>query len=287
LSSKLGRNFTDLIKENKIEHSDEEKIVMIDIRKIRPNPVQPRKSFNRESLDELANSIKEHGVIQPVILKPGSNGYILVAGERRVRAAKIAELTKVPAIIRDYNSIYLAELAIMENLQREDLSSIEEALAFKNAIDILKLTHEELGTKIGKSRSYVTNVIGLLNLPASVIDLVNAGKISMGHARSLSKLKDQKEIVLLVERVIKENLTVRELESIIRQHKKNEDYRTISKELRDFTINRVATYLDNKFDVKINKNTLRISVKNETEMKKLLGYFSLGDDSDEWFKNLF
>lgn len=287
MSSKLGRNFTDLIKENKIEHSDEEKIVMIDIRKIRPNPVQPRKSFNRESLDELANSIKEHGVIQPVILKPGSNGYILVAGERRVRAAKIAELTKVPAIIRDYNSIYLAELAIMENLQREDLSSIEEALAFKNAIDILKLTHEELGTKIGKSRSYVTNVIGLLNLPASVIDLVNAGKISMGHARSLSKLKDQKEIVLLVERVIKENLTVRELESIIRQHKKNEDYRTISKELRDFTINRVATYLDNKFDVKINKNTLRISVKNETEMKKLLGYFSLGDDSDEWFKNLF
>jgi len=287
LSSKLGRNFTDLIKENKIEHSDEEKIVMIDIRKIRPNPVQPRKSFNRESLDELANSIKEHGVIQPVILKPGSNGYILVAGERRVRAAKIAELTKVPAIIRDYNSIYLAELAIMENLQREDLSSIEEALAFKNAIDILKLTHEELGTKIGKSRSYVTNVIGLLNLPASVIDLVNAGKISMGHARSLSKLKDQNEIVLLVERVIKENLTVRELESIIRQHKKNEDYRTISKELRDFTINRVATYLDNKFDVKINKNTLRISVKNETEMKKLLGYFSLGDDSDEWFKNLF
>jgi len=281
LSSKLGRNFTDLIKENKIEHSDEEKIVMIDIRKIRPNPVQPRKSFNRESLDELANSIKEHGVIQPVILKPGSNGYILVAGERRVRAAKIAELTKVPAIIRDYNSIYLAELAIMENLQREDLSSIEEALAFKNAIDILKLTHEELGTKIGKSRSYVTNVIGLLNLPASVIDLVNAGKISMGHARSLSKLKDQNEIVLLVERVIKENLTVRELESIIRQHKKNEDYRTISKELRDFTINRVATYLDNKFDVKINKNTLRISVKNETEMKKLLGYFSLGDDSDE------
>jgi len=281
LSSKLGRNFTDLIKENRIEHSDEEKIVMIDIRKIRPNPVQPRKSFNRESLDELANSIKEHGVIQPVILKPGSNGYILVAGERRVRAAKIAELTKVPAIIRDYNSIYLAELAIMENLQREDLSSIEEALAFKNAIDILKLTHEELGTKIGKSRSYVTNVIGLLNLPASVIDLVNAGKISMGHARSLSKLKDQKEIVLLVERVIKENLTVRELESIIRQHKKNEDYRTISKELRDFTINRVATYLDNKFDVKINKNTLRISVKNETEMKKLLGYFSLGDDSDE------
>ena len=281
MSSKLGRDFTDLIKENKIEHSDEEKIVMIDIRKIRPNPVQPRKSFNRESLDELANSIKEHGVIQPVILKPGSNGYILVAGERRVRAAKIAELTKVPAIIRDYNSIYLAELAIMENLQREDLSSIEEALAFKNAIDILKLTHEELGTKIGKSRSYVTNVIGLLNLPASVIDLVNAGKISMGHARSLSKLKDQKEIVLLVERIIKENLTVRELESIIRQHKKNEDYRTISKELRDFTINRVATYLDNKFDVKINKNTLRISVKNETEMKKLLGYFSLGDDSDE------
>ncbi|PAT02548.1 hypothetical protein CI105_00920 [Candidatus Izimaplasma bacterium ZiA1] len=281
MSNKLGRNFNDLIKENQIEHSDEEKIVMIDIRKIRPNPVQPRKSFNRESLDELASSIREHGVIQPVILKPGSNGYILVAGERRVRAAKIAELTQVPAIIRDYNSIYLAELAIMENLQREDLSSIEEALAFKNAIDILKLTHEELGTKIGKSRSYVTNVIGLLNLPASVIDLVNGGKISMGHARSLSKLKDQKEIVLLVERIILENLTVRELENIIRQHKKNDDYKTISKDLRDYTINRVSTYLDNEFDVKINKNTLRISVKNETEMTKLLSYFSVGDETNE------
>lgn len=281
MSNNLGRNFNDLIKENQIEHSDEEKIVMIDIRKIRPNPVQPRKSFNRESLDELASSIREHGVIQPVILKPGSNGYILVAGERRVRAAKIAELTQVPAIIRDYNSIYLAELAIMENLQREDLSSIEEALAFKNAIDILKLTHEELGTKIGKSRSYVTNVIGLLNLPASVIDLVNGGKISMGHARSLSKLKDQNEIVLLVERIILENLTVRELENIIRQHKKNDDYKTISKDLRDYTINRVSTYLDNEFDVKINKNTLRISVKNETEMTKLLSYFSVGDETNE------
>ena len=165
--TKLGRKFSDLMAENKIDYNENEEILEIEISRIKPNPNQPRTIFDEKKLIELANSIKEHGIFQPIILKPSGNGYTLVAGERRVKAAKMAGLYKIPSIIRDYNSIYLSELAILENLQREDLTPMEEAIAFQKAIFNLKYTHEELGRKIGKSRVYVTNIVGLLNLPAS------------------------------------------------------------------------------------------------------------------------
>ncbi|MFK5883980.1 MAG: ParB/RepB/Spo0J family partition protein [Candidatus Izemoplasma sp.] len=276
MSEKLGRNIHDLIAENRVEFSDNEIVINVPISEITPNPSQPRKLFNNDALKGMADSILAHGIIQPIILKPGVKGYILVAGERRVRAAKLAGLDEIPAIVRDYNSIYLAELAILENLQREDLTPIEEALAYQNALANLKLTHAELGKKIGKSRSYITNIIGLLNLPASVIDLVNKGIISMGHARSLSKLKDQKFIASLASRIIKEKLTVRDIEKIIKsKHEdKNSKYYIINEKVKKEYSIKINQFFNNRFDIKMNKNVLKISFKNENELKDFLNYLN-------------
>lgn len=280
MSEKLGRKFSDLITENQVTLEESEVVTNVQLDDIIPNPDQPRKIFDIDSLNEMAESITEHGIIQPVILKPGHNGYILVAGERRVRAAKIAGLDEVPAIIRDYNSIFLAELAILENLQREDLTSIEEAIAYQNAVSKLNITHAELAKKIGKSRSYLTNIIGLLNLPQSIIDLVNQGLISMGHARSLSKLKDSDFALELAKKILSENLTVRELEGIIKNEKNNTEIedKSISDDLKNETQKRVSKYFNNKFKVNMSKNTLKISFKNEDELVDFIKYFKEKDD---------
>lgn len=269
-SDKLGRTFKDLIEENKTEFRDNEEVLDVDISSIRPNPDQPRTIFDEKSLLELSQSIKEHGVFQPVILKPAGQGYILVAGERRVKASKMAGLTTIPSIIRDYNSIYLSELAILENLQREDLTPIEEAIAFQKAVFNLNLTHEQLGKKIGKSRAYVTNIIGLLTLPTVVINDVNLGIITMGHARALSKLKNKELCLSLHERVVKENLTVRDIEGIIRNlHKENHKY-IIPNE----TLDKIQTKLDKgitrgiKFRLK--KNQLVFSFDSEEELELIV-----------------
>ena len=214
----LGRRIIDLIEENEIKLKENEEIQDIELSNIKPNPNQPRVNFDSQGLKYLAESIKVHGVIQPVILKPSHDGFILVAGERRVRASIIAGKKTVPAIVRDYNAIYLTELSILENLQREDLTPIEEAVAYEKAIKSLGLTQAELAKKIGKSRSYVTNVLGLLNLPISVIQDVNQGLISMGHAKILSKLDDTSLIFELSKKIKADKVTVRKLEELTRKH---------------------------------------------------------------------
>ena len=186
----IKRGLSDLLKENEIVDIEKEEVIDINLDIIAPNPFQPRRHFDVQSLNELAESIRSNGVLQPVIVKRVSNGYMLVAGERRCKASKIAGFSTVPAIVRDYNNQYLAELALLENIQREDLTIVEEAEAYLNAIKSLNLTHLELATKIGKSRSYVSNALGILSLPSEVLKEINKGNITMGHARSLSKLKD-------------------------------------------------------------------------------------------------
>ncbi len=274
-NQKLGRSFNDLIEENEMNFSDIEEVIDVELVIIRPNPDQPRTIFDEKSLLELAESIKEHGVFQPVILKPAGQGYILVAGERRVRAAKMAGLRTIPSIVRDYNSIYLSELAILENLQREDLTPIEEAIAFQKAVFNLNLTHGELGKKIGKSRAYITNIIGLLNLPTIVINDVNLGKLSMGHARALSKLKDKNLCLSLHERVLEENLTVRDIEGIIRNLYKENDQYIIPNEILDKIQNRLSQGLDDDIKFRLKKNQLVFSFDSEDELeiivKKILG----------------
>ncbi len=271
---KLGRGISDLIEENKIEVNLNEEVLDIEISLIKPNPEQPRTVFNQKKLIELCESIKEHGVIQPVILKPAANGYMLVAGERRVKACKLAGMTTVPSIIREYNAIYLSELAILENLQREVLTSIEEGIAFESSIYNLKLTHEELGRKIGKSRVYVTNILGLLNLPKTVIDDINLGKISMGHARALSKLKDTELCIRLRNQIVKEKLTVRDIESIIRNINNKENEILISKSILEKTQNTLNNLISSDIKFKINKNSISFSFSDEKELKKLIQFLS-------------
>ncbi len=197
-----------------MESVNESDIQEIPVSEIRPNPYQPRKNFDQEALDELAASIKNYGVFQPIIVKKSIKGYDLVAGERRLRASKLAGLETIPAIVKDFDDEKMREIALLENIQRENLTSIELAWAYKGIIDSLHIKQEELAEKIGKSRSHVTNTLGLLRLPDDVQDMVRENKISMGHARVLSKMDDGHKVEELANKVVKNNISVRDLESI-------------------------------------------------------------------------
>ncbi|MDP3130744.1 MAG: ParB/RepB/Spo0J family partition protein [Bacillota bacterium] len=219
----VKRGLSDLLQENTIADLEKEEVIEIPIDHVQPNPYQPRKHFDEAAMNELAESIRINGILQPVIVKKIAQGYMLVTGERRCRAAKMAGFSTVPAIVRDYNNQYLAELALLENIQREDLTIIEEAEAYKNAIDSLQLTHLELAQKIGKSRSYVSNTLGILSLPESIVAEINLGNISMGHARALSKLKDAERIRTIARMIVENRLTVRDIEALVKSEKKKKE----------------------------------------------------------------
>ena len=177
--------------ENKIiEEADKDEIIEIDLSQLRSNPYQPRKIFDEEALKELSESIKEYGVFQPIIVKKSIKGFDIIAGERRVKASKMAGKTTIPAIVRDFTDEQMMQIALLENLQRENLTAIEEATAYKDIINALNITQDDLAKKLGKSRSHITNMLGLLRLPNSVQDMVLKSEISMGHARVLSKLEN-------------------------------------------------------------------------------------------------
>lgn len=194
-----------------------EEVQEISVREIRPNPYQPRKIFTEEGIDELKQSILQHGILQPIIVKKSIKGYEIVVGERRFRAAKEAGLKKVPVIVKNLNDEEMMELAVLENLQREDLTPIEEAIAYQTLLDHLKLTQEELAKRLGKSRPHITNHIRLLTLPKAIQDLISQGKISMGHGRALLGLKNKNNLNAIVEKVTREELNVRQLEMLIQQ----------------------------------------------------------------------
>lgn len=257
---------------NILESADESDIKEIPLSEIRTNPYQPRKTFNNEALRELAESIKNYGVFQPIIVKKSIKGYDLVAGERRVRASKMAGLEKIPAIIKDFSDEMMREIALLENLQRENLTSIELAWAYKGIIDSLHITQDELANKLGKSRSSITNILGLLNLPTSVQNLVLEGKLTMGHARELSKFDDSEKIKEYAKKIIDENLSVRDIEElskvpevkrknpISRVNNNDNQYGYIEKELTE--------YLGTK--VKITGKKLEISFANSSDLDRIL-----------------
>lgn len=201
--------------EDEIVKEEKKNSIEIPVSEIRANPYQPRKTFKDESLNELAASIKEYGVIEPIIVKKSIKGYEIVAGERRTKAAKLAGLTTIPAIIKDFSDEDMMEIALLENIQREDLNPIDEASSIANIIKVRGYTQEEFASRFGKSRSYITNLLGLLKLPVEVQSKVKDGKISMSHARSLSKLEDEEKIISLANRIEKEGLNVRDIESIL------------------------------------------------------------------------
>ena len=200
-----------------VSSTPESDIKMIPISEIRSNPYQPRIHFDEVALQELADSIKEHGVFEPIIVKKSIKGYELVAGERRTKASKLAGLDTIPAIVKDFNDQEMMEIALLENIQRENLSPIEEAQAYKNFMTKMNMTQEEIAKRFGKSRSHITNLLGLLNLPKEVQKDVISGSISMSHARVLSKLEDKDQILELTEKVKNDGLSVRELENISRE----------------------------------------------------------------------
>ena len=254
--------------DNIMESAKESDIIEIPVGDIRPNPYQPRKNFDKEALDELATSIRNYGVFQPIIVKKSIKGYDLIAGERRLRASKLAGLDTIPAIVKEFSDEEMREIALLENLQRENLTSIELAWAYKGIIDSLHIRQEDLAAKIGKSRSHVTNTLGLLRLPDEVQDMVRDNKMSMGHARVLSKIEDDNKVEELAKKVVQENISVRDLEDIssndkeiikkvpiIRQPKVNE-YQYVEDELRDILGTKVKIenkkieiYFDSKVDL--------------------------------------
>lgn len=263
------------VEEKIVEETSKDEIKMIKLDELRSNPYQPRKIFNEEALQELASSIKEHGVFQPIIVKKSIKGYEIIAGERRVKASQIAGLTEIPAIIRDFNDIQMMEIALLENLQREDLTPIEEANAYKKLQETLTLTQEELAKRLGKSRSHITNMLGLLNLPTAIQQEITDKKISMGHARVLSKLENESQQEELVNKIVNEGISVRELEHLTQEPqiiKANPQRNRSSKEYY-YLENELSEKLGTK--VKINKNKIEISFVNESDLNRLLEYMNI------------
>jgi ParB family transcriptional regulator, chromosome partitioning protein len=206
---------------NNIEASKEESVQEIPIKELRPNPYQPRKVFQQEAIDELKDSILEHGILQPLVVRKSIKGYEIVVGERRYRAAKEAKLETVPAVVRVLSEQQMMELAVLENLQREDLNPIEEGLAYQTLMEKLKLTQEEVAKRLGKSRPHVANHIRLLSLPAKIQELISQEKITMGHGRALLGLRQKAKLPALVDKIINESLNVRQLEKLIQQLNEN------------------------------------------------------------------
>jgi len=256
---------------NILDSASEDDVLHINLSEIRSNPYQPRKTFNKEALEELAESIKNYGVFQPIIVKKSIKGYDLVAGERRVKASRLAGMETIPAIVKDFSDEMMREIALLENLQRENLTAIELAWAYKGIIDSLHITQEELANKLGKSRSNITNVLGLLRLPTSVQNMVLDGKLSMGHARELSKLEDNDKIVEYAKEIIKDDLSVRDVERLskssdvkkknpVKSTKKDNDYYYVEKELREI--------LGTK--VKIGNKKIEINFENSNDLDRIL-----------------
>ena len=260
------------------ETTDKEEIIEVNISELRPNPYQPRKVFDKDALAELAKSIKEHGVFQPIIIKKSIKGYEIIAGERRVRASKMAGLDKVPAIIRNLNDEQMMEIALLENLQRENLSAIEEAKAYKSLIDNLHLTQEQLSEKVGKSRSHVTNILGLLRLPEEVQDMVVNKKISMGHARVLSKLENDDKIIEMARDIAENKIPVRDVEAKSQEsEKKVKINRKRIPSRSEFA--HLEEVLKDKLDtkVKIKDSKLVISFENVADLNRILEIINLGE----------
>lgn len=261
----------DTFESNIMENTSSDEVMEIPVNEVRPNPYQPRKTFNEDALNELAESIKNYGVFQPIIVKKGIKGYDLIAGERRLRASRIAGMEKIPAIVKEFTDEEMREISLLENIQRENLTSIELAWAYKGIIDNLDITQEDLAKKIGKSRSHITNTLGLLNLPEDVQKKILDGELSMGHARVLSKMEDEKEVSHLVDKVIKDNISVHALEEISKKEdikkripttrrRVDTNYFHIENELRDI--------LGTK--VKVDNKKMSIYFENVNDLNRIL-----------------
>ena len=254
-----------------VENTPKDDIVEVKLLELRSNPYQPRQKFDQEKLVELANSIKEYGVLEPIIVTKSIKGYEIVAGERRKKASELAGLETIPAIIKEFTDSEMMQIALLENIQRENLTAIEEAEAYSNLLKVLNVTQEELANKIGKSRTYITNMVGLLNLPESVKNDILHGLISAGHAKILSKLENEELITELAEKIKLNHLSVRELENLVQ----NPDYKrknAIVKIKNENSYNYVEEAFTDKIGnrVRIKNKKIVIPFNSEKDLERIL-----------------
>jgi ParB family transcriptional regulator, chromosome partitioning protein len=255
------RTLSDLLKEHHVDEMLEgETVQEIPLESIVANPFQPRRVFNQESIDELAQSIREHGVFQPILVKKVHTGHMIVSGERRFRAALQVGLGTIPAIVRQYDASKVAEIALAENLQRENLTPIEEAEAYRAVMSRLGLNQNMIALKVGKSRSHITNMLGLLQLPERVQAMLLDGRLAMGHARALSKLSDKKRIEALADKTVKGNLSVRQVEALTTGETKT--HNLTRKEARPHESEEKYLALVLGVPVSIRKDKIVIDIKN-------------------------
>ncbi|MDF2558302.1 MAG: ParB/RepB/Spo0J family partition protein [Bacillales bacterium] len=271
----LGRGLESLFAVNtaEVEVSKEDSILNISVDVLRPNPYQPRKTFSPEALEELKNSIIENGILQPIIVRKSSiKGYEIVAGERRFRAAKEAGLKEVPAVVRNFNDNQMMELALLENLQRENLSPIEEAEAYYSIMDKLGYTQEAIADKMGKSRSHVANHLRLLTMPEQLKELVAVDKLSYGHAKVLLGIKDRSDMVRVAKLVVDQGLSVRQLEQLLKKEKAKKTTnieKTLTNEHLDYFVQEETERLREVFGTKVSINLNKEKGKIEIDFMSL------------------
>ena len=271
----LGKGLEALIP--KAEHKEKGFVIEMDIESLTPNLFQPRKDFNKEKMEELKGSIKKHGIIQPIVVRKIANGYEIVAGERRLKAAKEIGLKKIPAIIKSINNEKSLEIALVENIQREDLNPVEQANAFKRLIDEFKLTQQELAEATGKSRALVTNTIRLLKLNPEIQKNISEGKISFGHAKLLLSIEDEEVQKAVCDRIIANDLSVRDTERLIKNIEKVqkkqfkvknitiERFPEVEGKLRDILGTKISILYDGK------KGNISIEFYSKEDLRRIAG----------------
>ena len=262
-----------------MERKEEEQIQEIPVHECRPNPYQPRKHFTDDAIQELKESIEEHGILQPLIVRKSIKGFEIVVGERRFRAAKRANLDTVPALVRVLTDEQMMELALLENLQREDLTPIEEAKAYQNLMNELSLTQESLSKRLGKSRSHIANLVRLLSLPVEVTRKINDGTLSMGHGRALLGLKNREQVIALASRIEKEALNVRQAERLIFENNKKERTEKKKPSAKDIFIRDREENLRERLGTEVTihkgkqKGRIEIEFMDEEDLERILQWF--------------
>lgn len=272
----LGRGLSALITERETESNEIREIVIGDIF---PNPDQPRKEFDEDKLRELSDSIKEHGLLQPILVKPEGNRYYVIAGERRLRACKLAGLDRISCIVRSCSEQEMTEKALIENIQRADLSPVEEGLAYARLIEEYGLTQEQVARRVGKGRPTVANLLRIIQLPSEILDLLQKGQISLGHAKVLLSLADEEEQTALARRVSSDNLSVRETDNLVNRIEERPAFKSMQPKASRIKYNamndieeRLRSALQTKVQIKGNeeKGKIEIDYYSKEELNRLL-----------------
>ncbi len=277
----LGKGLSSLIPENDFQDSNNEQVISIDINLIKPNKDQPRRHFDNEKLIELANSIKEHGIIQPIVVRKENQFYVIIAGERRWRAAKLLNLKEVPIIVKELSDVEVVQISLIENIIREDLNPIEEATAYNKLLNDFNLTQEEISKQVSKSRSAIANSLRLLNLDERIQGYLIEGVLSEGHGRAILALENKEDQYVVAQKVIDENLNVRQTELLVRNYYKDDDnnkYNKInSKSENDIYYKDIRTKLENHFNTKVcisnnskNKGKIEIEYYSPEDLQRII-----------------